>query len=159
VAIKAVSKLTEVSGDAFILQPGSAPVEGSFHRNSKTGDVDVQFGSIPDGLLVLVLGDGHDSRYPGAFASGTFQSHVFPGHGALPLPPPEERAAKKAAVEKAAKDKAAAEKKAAADAKAAADKAAADAKAAADKKAEEEKAAADKAKQPPADNKPADNES
>ena len=110
-AIKTVSKLANVTGEAFLLPPkaNAAPIEGEFYKDPKSGDVQVEFPTRIEGFLVLVLADGRDSRYPGYFDGSYFVSHAFPGHERLHPPSPAQREAeKKAAADKAAADKAAA---------------------------------------------------
>lgn len=110
-SIKAVSTVTTATGAAVILQQGVAPLEGVFFKDG-IGHVSVQFDTLPKGPVILVLDDGHNSKYTGVFEGGVFHSRQglikddFPKVDFKAL-----AAARKAAADADAADKAAADKK------------------------------------------------
>src|SRR5438132_168206 len=83
-SIKSVSKLTNPAGDAYILRTGEPSIQGLYARGPETGDVTVEFDEVPQGLLVLVLDDGLDSRYPGTIQDGELSPFQWPGFQELP---------------------------------------------------------------------------
>lgn len=105
-SIKAVSTVATATGAAVILQQGAAPLEGVFFKDG-IGHVSVQFDALPKGPVILVLDDGHNSKYTGVFEGGVFHSR----QGLIKDDFPKVDFKALAAADKAAADKKAADDK------------------------------------------------